>query len=92
MKRKLLEFEHIGPQTMVADTSTDDIHHPVIAGFRETLFNVAGRIQPGFSSYPSAQRILDIIEHGNIPDENNFADLERVFTAAGGTFERIMIR
>lgn len=58
MSERLKELEQIAEQTRVADTSVDGIDHPVIQSLYEMLFNVAGRIQPGSSSYEAAQRIV----------------------------------
>ena len=92
MTERLEELKQIAEQTKVADTSKDGVDHPVIQSLYETLFNVAGRIQPGSPAYEAAQRILDVIERGDLPDKINTNDLESVFHTTGGTFERIVIK
>ena len=89
---RLKELEQIAEQTRVADTSKDGVDHPVIQSYYEMLFNVAGRIQPNSLSYEAAQRILDVIERGELPDKINTDDLRSVFHATGGIFERIVIK
>ncbi len=92
MSGRLKELEQIAEQTKVADTSVDGIDHPVISSWYKTLFEVAGRIQPSSPSFEAAQGILDVIERGGSPEEINMDDVEKVFHAAGATFERIMIK
>lgn len=92
MSERLKELKWIAGQTKVADTSVDGPDHPVISSWYQTLFFVAGRVQPGSRSYEAAQRILDVIERNGPPEEINMNDVERVFHATGGTFERIVIK
>lgn len=89
---RLEELGQIAEQTGVADTDVDGIDHPVISSWYKTLFEVAGRIQPNSLSYEAAQRILDVIERGELPDKINTDDLRSVFHATGGIFERIVIK
>lgn len=58
MTERLNELKQIAEQTEVADTSIDGVDYPVIQSLYETLFNVAGRVQPMSSSFEAAQRIL----------------------------------
>lgn len=88
--KRLKKLEQIAEQIEVADTDVDGVDHPVISSFYEMLFQVAGRIQPILPSYKAAQRILDVIERGGLPDEISTNDLESVFHAAGANFERIV--
>jgi len=62
----------------------------VHGSFRVSIFEAAGRIQPGMPSYDSAQRILAFIEKtqaGQVPKElitpDLVDDLFTVFRAAG---------
>lgn len=91
MNERLKELEQIAEQIEVANTDVDGIDHPVISSFYETLFSVAGRIPSILPSYKAAQRILDVIEIGGLPDEMSMDDIELVFRAAGASFERIVV-
>lgn len=92
MNERSKNLGQIAGQIEVANTGTDGIDHPVINSFYETLFSVAGRIPSTLPSYKAAQRILDVIERGGLPDEMSTDDIESVFRAAGASFERIVVK
>jgi len=89
MSERLKHFENLTEQIEVVDIELADPDHPVIRSFYDTLFVVAGRVQPQSSAYLAAQRVLDAIEANVSPDEINIDDIEKTFNAAGATFIKI---
>lgn len=86
------ESEELERKTGVADISKDDIDHPVISSWYDTLPHVAEGIQPSSSSYEAAQRILDAVKKGDPPDEIDMDDVGEVFHAADLDFKRVVIK
>ncbi|TSC54400.1 MAG: hypothetical protein LiPW16_49 [Microgenomates group bacterium LiPW_16] len=92
MSGRSKELEQIARQTEKFDSSIDGFDHPMINSWHRMLFEVVGRIQPGSPSYGVAQRILDAIERGELPDKISREEIGEVFHAAGADFERIVIK
>lgn len=86
---KLKHLENLSELVRVVDTKLAGPDHPVIQSFYDTLFVVAGRVQPRSPAYPAAQRVLDAIEANLSPNEISIDDIEKTFHAGGATFIRV---
>lgn len=68
------------------------IDHPVVSGWYQTLFMVAGSIQPAQEkAFKAADRLTKQIENGVTPDKINMDDVETVFRAVRREFHRVLV-
>ncbi len=76
----------------IVDTDTTDLNHPVIQGLYQTIFEVAGLIQPSQpEAFAAAIRVTELIQKGANLDKINMDDVGLIFRAAGRFFKKINI-
>ncbi len=80
--------KHVG----VIDSSQVGVDNPVVQGFYEMIFTVAGGIQPTQpEAFTAAMRVTEMIQRGVAPDKINMNDLGLIFRAAGLLFDRFIV-